>query len=77
LCLALFTEPFAFAKLSINTWFNTPLKEEIVGSRDKGHKETKKQKKDARKGIQAINLDAPPPPVVEVVKRGKKDREEF
>ncbi len=43
-----------------------------MGSRDKRQKETKKPKKDAKKG-QAINILAPPPPPVEVIRRGKKE----
>jgi hypothetical protein len=46
-----------------------------MGSRDKGHKEQKKQKKDAKKILPVINTEAPPP-VVEVIKRGKKERPE-
>ena len=46
-----------------------------MGSRDKKQRETKKPKKDARK-IPVTNILAPPPPVVEVIRKGKKDREE-
>ena len=43
-----------------------------MGSRDKRQKETKKPKKDARK-MPVANILAPPPPVVEVIKKGKKE----
>jgi hypothetical protein len=46
-----------------------------MGSRDFRHKETKKPKKDAKKSTIA-NVIAPPPPVVEVIKRGKKEPRE-
>ncbi len=47
-----------------------------MGSRDKGGREQKKQKKDSKKVMPSIGTEAPPP-VVEVIKRGKKDREDF
>ena len=47
-----------------------------MGSRDKRQKETKKPKKDARK-IPVTNILAPPPPVVEVIKKGKKEPREY
>ena len=43
-----------------------------MGRKDYGHKEPKKAKKDARK-ILSINAEAPPPPV-EVIRRGKKEK---
>ena len=43
-----------------------------MGSRDKRQKETKKPKKDAKKG-QVTNILTPPPPAVEVIKRVKKE----
>jgi hypothetical protein len=46
-----------------------------MGSRDKGHKETKKPKKDTKKAT-LTNILTPPPPVVEVIKRGKKEPRE-
>jgi len=46
-----------------------------MGSRDKRQKETKKPKKDARK-IQVTSILAPPPPAVEVIKKGKKESRE-
>jgi hypothetical protein len=46
-----------------------------MGSRDKGHKETKKPRKDAKKAT-ITNVIAPPPPAVEVIKRGKKESRE-
>ena len=45
-----------------------------MGSRDKGQRETKKAKKGSQK-TPAINVMAPPPPVVEVIKKGKKAQE--
>jgi hypothetical protein len=43
-----------------------------MGNRDMGHKEKKKGKKDVKK-ILSINMEAPPPPV-EVIRRGKKEK---
>ena len=43
-----------------------------MGRKDFGHKEVKKAKKDAKK-ILTTNIEAPPPPV-EVIRRGKKDK---
>jgi len=45
-----------------------------MGRRDYRHREPKKQKKDARK-ISPITI-IPPPVQVEVIKKGKKKREE-
>ena len=45
-----------------------------MGSRDYRHREPKKSKKDARK-VEATTILAPPT-TVEVVKKGKKEREE-
>ena len=45
-----------------------------MGKRDYRHRETKKPKKDAKKLPAASIL--PSPTTVEVVKRGKKEREE-
>lgn len=45
-----------------------------MGSRDKGHKEGKKQKKDSKKAAPIINPAMPAPPPVEVIKRGKKEQ---
>ena len=44
-----------------------------MGSRDKVRKEQKKQKKDGKKVLPVFNTETPPP-VVEVIKRGKKER---
>ena len=46
-----------------------------MGKRDRAQRETKKPKKDAKKITAAAVL--PPPMTVEVIKKGKKDREEF
>jgi hypothetical protein len=46
-----------------------------MGSKNMGHKETKKAKKDSKKPMtSAGSMEAPPP--VEVIRRGKKDRSE-
>lgn len=45
-----------------------------MGQRDKGGRETKKVKKDARKPSVTGDFVAPPPPV-EVIKKGKKIKE--
>ncbi len=45
-----------------------------MGRKDFGHKEAKKSKKDAKK-ILSTNMEVPPPPV-EVIRRGKKDKSE-
>jgi hypothetical protein len=45
-----------------------------MGSRDKSHKEAKKQKKDSKKVAPIINPAMPAPPPVEVIKRGKKEK---
>jgi hypothetical protein len=42
-----------------------------MGKRDIGHRETKKTKKDIKKSVSTDSF-ATPPPVVEVIKRGKK-----
>lgn len=44
-----------------------------MGGRDYRHRETKKPKKDSKKVLPSTIL--PPPMTVEVVKRGKKERE--
>ena len=46
-----------------------------MGSRDKRQKEAKKPKKDSRK-MPVTSILAPPPPEVEVIRKGKKAREE-
>ena len=46
-----------------------------MGRRDFGRREAKKPRKDTKKKIETIILQPSPPPV-EVVKRGKKAREE-
>jgi hypothetical protein len=46
-----------------------------MGKRDFRHHEAKKPKKDVRKIIQSTILEAPPP-VVEVIKRKRKERPE-
>ena len=43
-----------------------------MGSKDRGQKETKKPKKDSKKAL-STNIQAPPP-VVEVIRRGKKEK---
>jgi hypothetical protein len=46
-----------------------------MGSRDKSHRETKKQKKDIKKAPPAtISPASMPPAIVEVIKKGKKDK---
>ena len=45
-----------------------------MGRRDYRHREPKKQKKDAKK-ISPITI-TPPPTQVEIIKKGKKKREE-
>ena len=45
-----------------------------MGSRDKSHKEAKKQKKDGKKAAPIINPAMPAPPLVEVIKRGKREK---
>jgi hypothetical protein len=45
-----------------------------MGSRDKGHREAKKQKKDSKKAPAVINPAIPAPPPVEVIKHGKKEK---
>jgi len=45
-----------------------------MGKKDFGHKEAKKPKKDAKK-IFTTNIQSPPPPV-EVIRRGKKEKPE-
>ena len=45
-------------------------------SKDKGGREQKKVKKDAKKNISVTNIQTPPPQV-EVIKRGKKDKGNF
>jgi len=42
-----------------------------MGSRDKGHKETKKQKKDSKK-LPQVTIMMTAPPEVEVIKKGKQ-----
>ena len=44
-----------------------------MGSKNMGHKENKKQKKDAKKPMLSSNIETPPP-VVEVIRRGKKEK---
>ena len=44
-----------------------------MGRKDFGHKETKKPKKDAKKPMLSSNIETPPP-VVEVIRRGKKEK---
>jgi len=46
-----------------------------MGSRDIRHHETKKLKKDAKKSI--VGTTNEPLPEVEVIKHGKKEKEEF
>jgi hypothetical protein len=46
-----------------------------MGRRDIGKHETKKPKKDAKKTI--IGTGVEPPPQVEVIKRKRKEQEEF
>ena len=45
-----------------------------MGRRDYRHREPKKQKKDAKK-VSPVSI-VPPPVTVEVIKKGKKSREE-
>jgi ribonuclease-3 len=45
-----------------------------MGQRDKGGRETKKARKDAKKPSVTSEFIAPPPPV-EVIKKGKKLKE--
>jgi hypothetical protein len=44
-----------------------------MGSKNMGHKENKKPKKDSKKPMISSNIEAPPP-VVEVIRRGKKEK---
>ncbi len=44
-------------------------------SKDYSHREQKKPKKDSKKILSVTNTEAPPP--VEVIKRGKKEKEDF
>ncbi|MDP2920403.1 MAG: hypothetical protein Q8O43_09340 [Dehalococcoidia bacterium] len=46
-----------------------------MGRRDFRHHEAKKPRKDAKKAILSAPVEPPPPPV-EVIKRGKKERPE-
>ena len=46
-----------------------------MGKRDRAQREERKPKKDAKK-ISAASI-LPPPMTVEVVRKGKKDREDF
>ena len=46
-----------------------------MGRRDFGGRETKKPKKGVKKAP-VTNVLAPPPPVVEVIRKGKKPKEE-
>jgi hypothetical protein len=45
-------------------------------SKDKKQREQKKPKKDTRKIISGTNIETPPPQV-EVIKRGKKEKVDF
>jgi len=45
-----------------------------MGSRDKSHREAKKPKKDSKKAPPAIGPMYVPPPTVEVIKKGKKEK---
>ena len=45
-------------------------------SKDFAHREKKKTKKDSKKISSVAGLQ-PPPPEVEVIKRGKKEKEDF
>ena len=45
-------------------------------SKDFSHREQKKPKKDNKKILSVTGIQ-PPPPVVEVIKRGKKEKEDF
>ena len=51
------------------------MKEEDMGRKDFRHHETKKPKKDTKKSI--VGSVGEPLPEVEVIKRGKKEKEEF
>lgn len=46
-----------------------------MGKRDFRHREPKKSKKDAKK-ISVTDIVPPPPLAVEVIKKGKREREE-
>jgi hypothetical protein len=46
-----------------------------MGRKDFRHHETKKTKKDVKKSI--VGTTSEPLPEVEVIKRGKKEKEEF
>ena len=46
-----------------------------MGSRDKSHREAKKPKKDsAKKALPSVSPLFVPPPPVEVIKKGKKEK---
>ena len=45
-------------------------------SKDKSGREQKKTRKDAKKILSVVNTQPPPPPV-EVIKRGKKEKLDF
>ncbi len=45
-------------------------------SKDFSHREKKKVKKDAKKIVSVTGIQ-PPPPEVEVIRRGKKEKEDF
>jgi len=45
-------------------------------SKDFSHREAKKPKKDSKKILSVGNIENPPPQV-EVIKRGKKEKEDF
>jgi hypothetical protein len=47
-----------------------------MGRRDIGKHETKKPKKDTKKSIISTGVELPPP-TVEVIRRGKKEKQEF
>jgi hypothetical protein len=66
-----FTGNWAFVKL--HNWLVINVEVIIMASKDFRHRETKKQKKDVKK-VTPINFAEPVE--VEVIKKGKKPREE-